>query len=50
MLTTATRLRIEGMIKKLATGEEVTLKERIELHKYAKRYPMIAGKLSKVLN
>ncbi|WP_320676776.1 hypothetical protein [Prochlorococcus sp. MIT 1300] len=50
MLTTTTRLRLEKLIERLEKGEQVTLNERIELHKYAIRFPMVAGKLSRVVH
>ncbi len=49
MLTTKTHLRLEAVIQKLSTGEIVTLQERLELHKYSLRYPLIAGKVSQAL-
>ena len=50
MLTTTTRLRLEKLIERLEKGEQVSLNERIELHKYAIRFPMVAGKLSRVVH
>ncbi len=50
MLSTKTRLHLEALIKRLSKGQSVTLQQRLELHKYAKRFPMIAGKLKTALN
>ncbi len=49
MLTTETRRRIEGIINRLASGDSVTLEERIQLKKYSTHIPFIAGKLSQAL-
>ncbi|KGG12508.1 MULTISPECIES: hypothetical protein [Prochlorococcus] len=49
MLTTETRRKIEIIIKNLEKGENVTLKERIELNKYATHIPFIAGKVNQAM-
>ena len=49
MLTTEKRRRLEEMILRLGTGETVSLKERIELNKYALHIPFIAGKLEQAI-
>ena len=49
ILTTGTRRRIEEIIQRLAKGESVTLKERVELNKYSLYIPFIAGKVKKAL-
>ena len=49
ILTTETRRRIEEMIERLATGESVTLEERIQLNKYSLHIPFVAGKLTQAL-
>ncbi len=45
MLSTPTRLKLENLIKRLSDGENVTLEERVELHKYATKFPILAGKI-----
>ena len=37
MLTTSSRLRIQEILRRLASGDNVTLKERIYLNKYAEK-------------
>ncbi len=49
MLTTKTRRRVEELISRLATGEPVSLKERIQLKKYALHIPFVAGKVNQAL-
>ena len=49
MLTTKTRLRLEEIINRLARGEEVSLKERIQLKKYSIHIPFVAGKITQAL-
>ena len=49
MLTTETRRKIEGLIDRLATGQNVTLDERIQLQKYSVHIPFVAGKISQAL-
>ncbi len=49
MLTTETRQRIESIIERLQKGQPVSLKERIQLKKYATYIPFVAGKLSQAL-
>ena len=49
VLTTQTRKRVEDILLRLATGEEVSLKERINLKKYSLHIPFIATKLTKAL-
>ncbi len=40
-------MKIEGLILKINNGEEIILKEMIELTKYAKVIPSIAEKIKK---
>ena len=49
MLTTITRKRIERIIERLAMGESINLKERIELKKYSLHIPFIAKKLASAI-
>ena len=49
MLTTETRRRIEEIIERLATGDSVTLEERIHLKKYSIHIPFIAGKIRQAI-
>ena len=49
MLTTDTRRRIEGIIDRIANGQNVSLEERIQLRKYSMHIPFVAGKLSQAL-
>ena len=49
-LTTQTRLRIEKLISRLRTGDQITLEERIKLKKYSTYIPFIAGKLNRAIN
>ncbi len=49
MLTTETRKRIEEIIERLATGDSVTLDERIQLRKYSIHIPFVAGKIRQAL-
>ena len=44
-LTTENRRRIEEIISRLATGQPVSLMERIQLKKYALHIPFIASKV-----
>ena len=37
MLTTSSRLRIQGILSRLALGDHVTLEERIYINKYAEK-------------
>ena len=48
-LTSETREKIESIINRLATGSNVSLKERILLSKYAIYLPFISGKIKKAL-
>ena len=50
MLTTKTRRRLEEIIERLALGESVSLKERIQLKKYAMHIPFLANKLANALS
>jgi hypothetical protein len=43
MLTPATRLRLQGILERIAADEPVTLTERIYLQKFADRDPAVAG-------
>ena len=47
MLTTTSRLRIQEILTRIATGEEVTLKERIYINKYACRNQNVSAWLRK---
>ncbi len=49
MLTTDTRKKIEDIIDRIGNGRNVSLKERIQLNKYSKHIPFVAGKLSQAL-
>lgn len=48
-LTTVTLNRVKEIIDRLATGEVVSLEERIKLQKYAIHIPFIAWMLSKAI-
>ncbi len=48
-LTTVTLNRVKEIIDRLATGEVVSLEERIKLQKYAIHIPFIAVMLSKAI-
>lgn len=43
MLTPTTRLRLQGIVGRIAAGETVTLAERIYLQKFADRDASVAG-------
>tara|TARA_Y100001968_G_C19214970_1_gene646707 strand:+ start:464 stop:766 length:303 start_codon:yes stop_codon:yes gene_type:complete len=47
MLTTSTRVRIQEILTRISTGNEVTLKERIYLNKYASRDQNVSAWLRK---
>ncbi len=49
MLTTETRRRLEGIIERLAKGDSISIKERIQLKKYALHIPFIAGKINQAI-
>ena len=49
IITTETRRKLENIISRLNSYEEVSLTERIELSKYSKHMPFIAGKLNQAL-
>ncbi len=49
MLTTETRRRLEGIIERISSGEEVSLEERIQLKKYSTYIPFFAGKVNQAL-
>ncbi|AAQ00498.1 hypothetical protein EV11_0922 [Prochlorococcus sp. SS52] len=49
MLSTETRLRLEEIIDRLATGQTVSLEERIQLKKYSVHIPFVAGKVAQAL-
>ncbi|ABX08763.1 hypothetical protein [Prochlorococcus marinus] len=49
LLTTETRRRLEALIDKISLGDSVSLKERIELDKYSKFIPFVAGKVNQAL-
>ena len=50
MLTTSSRLRIQEILTRLATGDEVTLQERIYITKYASKDPNVSSWLRKATN
>jgi hypothetical protein len=43
MLTPSTRLRLQGIIKRIANAESVSLEERIYIQKFADRDPSVWG-------
>ena len=43
MLTTQTRLRLQAILQRLAAGNPVTLRERIDLQKFADRDQTVAA-------
>ena len=47
MLTTASRLRIQEILTRLAMGKQVTLEERIYINKYATRNQNVSSWLRK---
>ncbi len=47
MLTTSSRLRIQEILKRIAAGNIVTLKERIYINKYASRDQNVSSWLRK---
>ena len=47
MLTTSTRLRIQEILNRLATGDQVTLQERIYINKYATKNQNVSTWLRK---
>ena len=47
MLTTSTRVRIQEILTRIAKGNEVTLKERIYINKYASRNQNVSSWLRK---
>ncbi len=49
MLTKETRARLQEILTRLANGDEVTLGERIQLQKYSKHIPFIAGLVKQAL-
>ncbi len=49
LLTTKTRRRLEEIIDRIGKGEDVSLKERIQLKKYAVHIPFVAGKLTQAM-
>ncbi len=49
MLTTDTRRRVENIIERIASGEHVTLEERIQLKKYSMHIPFVAGKVAQAI-
>ena len=48
-LRTDTRRRVEEIIHRLATGEPVSIEERVQLQKYALHIPFVAGQLRRAL-
>ena len=47
MLTTSSRLLIQDILKRVATGKPVTLKERIYVNKYASKNQNVSSWLKK---
>ncbi len=47
MLSTSARLRIQDILERISNGEEVTLEERIYVHKYADRDQTVSSWLNK---
>ena len=47
MLTTSSRLRIQGILTRLSMGSEVTLEERIYINKYASKNQNVSSWLRK---
>ena len=47
MLTTSTRIRIQEILRRIAKGNEVSLKERIYVNKYASRNQNVSSWLRK---
>ena len=47
MLTTSTRLRLQEILTRMSMGNEVTLKERIYLNKYASKNQNVSAWLRK---
>ena len=43
MFTPETRLQLQGILRRLATGQNVTLEERINLQRQADRDPTVAA-------
>ena len=43
MLTQETRLQLQGILRRLATGQNVSLEERIRLQQHADRNPTVAA-------
>ena len=50
MLTTSSRLRIQEILGRLASGNLVTLEERIYINKYAKKNQNVSAWLRKASN
>ncbi len=50
MLTTSARIRIQEILRRMANGNKVTLKERIYIYKYASNNQNVASWLRKALN
>ena len=47
MLSTATRLRIQGILNRMSMGNSVTLEERIYINKYASKNQNVSSWLRK---
>ncbi len=47
MLTTSSRIRIQEILSRIASGNEVTLEERIYINKYASRNQNVSAWLRK---
>ncbi len=47
MLSTSTRLRLENILSRIANGEEVSLQERVYVHKFADRDQTVSSWLKK---
>ena len=48
-LTTSTRIKVEGLISRLAKGQTLTLDERIKLNKYGLYIPFVADMVNEAI-
>ena len=49
MLTTSSRLRIQDILTRISTGQQVTLEERIYINKYATKNQNVSSWLRKAI-
>ncbi len=49
MLSTATRIRIQNILKRLSNGEVVTLQERVYINKFASRDQTVSNWLKRAI-